>query len=213
MSAADGSQSDARVRIGDTERMAAIDELSLHFTEGRLDALEMDERSGVVAAARTRGDLREVFGDLPEDEDGLRDPALAVALGTATTKSGALANRKPDEVAAAKERARAERVMMVKRTIMALTPPLAFLLFFLLITSGFTMAWLVFFAIPAVGALLFGNEFYEDDEELAIRRERIRRQSELEDDGDEKRGVEQRGTEQRGGEDSDDEDEGERRSA
>ncbi len=40
--------------------------LSDHFAAGRLSVAEFDERSGVVAAALTRGDLAKVFVDLPE---------------------------------------------------------------------------------------------------------------------------------------------------
>src|SRR5699024_3857128 len=141
-----------------------IGELSQHFAEGRIDAQEMDDRSGAVTAARTREDLREIFADLPEDENGNRDPDLAVALGDAPTRSKALARRRKSDAETAAERKRQARTLAVKRTIMALTPPLAFLLFFLLISAEFYAGWLVFFAIPAVGALLFGGEFYEDDE-------------------------------------------------
>ncbi|APB01317.1 hypothetical protein NS506_07297 [Nocardia seriolae] len=40
--------------------------LSDHFAAGRLSVAEFDERSGIVAAALTRGDLERVFTDLPE---------------------------------------------------------------------------------------------------------------------------------------------------
>lgn len=40
--------------------------LSDHFAAGRLSVAEFDERSAVVAAAVTRGDLVKVFEDLPE---------------------------------------------------------------------------------------------------------------------------------------------------
>ncbi|MQY29982.1 hypothetical protein NRB56_55760 [Nocardia sp. RB56] len=40
--------------------------LSDHFAAGRLTVTEFDERTGVVAAAVTRGDLAKVFVDLPE---------------------------------------------------------------------------------------------------------------------------------------------------
>ncbi|RDI64279.1 uncharacterized protein DUF1707 [Nocardia pseudobrasiliensis] len=40
--------------------------LSDHFAAGRLSVAEFDERSAVIAAAVTRGDLVRVFTDLPE---------------------------------------------------------------------------------------------------------------------------------------------------
>ncbi|MCM6777795.1 DUF1707 domain-containing protein [Nocardia sp. CDC159] len=54
------------IRIGDTEREEAMRRLSDHFAAGRLSVAEFDERSAVVAAAVTRGDLAQVFGDLPK---------------------------------------------------------------------------------------------------------------------------------------------------
>lgn len=60
------ARSDGNVRIGTTEREEAIRALSEHLGEGRLDIAEYDQRSALVAAAKTRGDLAEIFDDLPE---------------------------------------------------------------------------------------------------------------------------------------------------
>src|SRR5689334_14937479 len=54
------------IRIGTAEREDAMKRLSDHFAAGRLSVAEFDERSGIVAAALTRGDLDQVFTDLPE---------------------------------------------------------------------------------------------------------------------------------------------------
>lgn len=53
------------VRIGSAERERAQNALSAHFSAGRLDVHEFEDRSGVAAAARTLGDLTAVFSDLP----------------------------------------------------------------------------------------------------------------------------------------------------
>ncbi len=53
------------VRIGTSERERAQSALSEHFSEGRLDMPEFEERSSLAAAARTVGDLAAVFIDLP----------------------------------------------------------------------------------------------------------------------------------------------------
>lgn len=53
------------VRIGTAERERAMKELSDHFSAGRLSIAEFDERSAVVAAATTKGELATVFNDLP----------------------------------------------------------------------------------------------------------------------------------------------------
>jgi hypothetical protein len=60
------ARSDGKVRIGTTEREEAIRALSEHLGEGRLDIAEYDQRSALVAAAKTRGDLAAIFDDLPE---------------------------------------------------------------------------------------------------------------------------------------------------
>lgn len=56
-----------QIRIGTTEREEAMAALSAHFTEGRLNLVEFEDRSGLIAQARTRGDLDAVFTDLPAD--------------------------------------------------------------------------------------------------------------------------------------------------
>jgi hypothetical protein len=53
------------VRIGTAERERALDDLTRHFSAGRLSMAEFDERSGHVAAATTRGELARIFADLP----------------------------------------------------------------------------------------------------------------------------------------------------
>lgn len=65
------------VRIGTTEREEAIAALSAHFTEGRLNLVEFEDRSGLIAQARTRGDLDAVFTDLPSDRPIVARPAAA----------------------------------------------------------------------------------------------------------------------------------------
>ncbi|WP_225730710.1 MULTISPECIES: DUF1707 domain-containing protein [unclassified Nocardia] len=54
------------IRIGTAEREEALQRLSDHFAAGRLSVAEFDERSAIVAAALTRGDLEQVFTDLPQ---------------------------------------------------------------------------------------------------------------------------------------------------
>ena len=56
----------AEIRVGDTEREAAMTALGEHMSLGRLDVDEYGERSAKVAAAKTRGELLEVFTDLPD---------------------------------------------------------------------------------------------------------------------------------------------------
>lgn len=71
------------VRIGTAEREEAMQRLSDHFAAGRLSVAEFDERSAVVAAAVTRGDVTPVFADLP-------DPLVKAAAVPAKAESGFL---------------------------------------------------------------------------------------------------------------------------
>ena len=56
-----------RMRAGTTDRQSAVDGLTRHFTEGRLDAGEFDERVGRAYAATHLDELPPLFADLPED--------------------------------------------------------------------------------------------------------------------------------------------------
>ncbi|MFC0439114.1 DUF1707 domain-containing protein [Kutzneria buriramensis] len=58
------------MRIGDTEREQALAALGEHMSAGRLTIDEYGERSAKVTAARTRGELVELFTDLPDPQPG-----------------------------------------------------------------------------------------------------------------------------------------------
>jgi hypothetical protein len=62
------------IRIGDHEREEAITALGEHFSAGRLDVEEYGERTAKATEARTRGDLRDLFTDLPAPHPGLSTP-------------------------------------------------------------------------------------------------------------------------------------------
>jgi hypothetical protein len=68
------------MRAGTTDRQAAVDRLTRHFTDGRLDAGEFDERVGKAYAATHLDELPVLFADLPENEShtgygpGIRRP-------------------------------------------------------------------------------------------------------------------------------------------
>ena len=61
-SAGDASGS---IRIGDADRNAAVTALGEHMTTGRIDLDEYGTRSALANNARTVGDLRALFADLP----------------------------------------------------------------------------------------------------------------------------------------------------
>jgi len=55
----------SRLRVSDADRDAAVTELGQHFQAGRLDAAELDDRTGRALRARVRGDLDPLLADLP----------------------------------------------------------------------------------------------------------------------------------------------------
>jgi hypothetical protein len=56
---------DADLRIADSERENALTVLGEHMSAGRLNIDEYGERSAQVSTAKTRGELRALFSDLP----------------------------------------------------------------------------------------------------------------------------------------------------
>jgi hypothetical protein len=61
---------DSTTRASDAERDRAADALRRHHGDGRLSTDELEERIGRAYAATTRGDLDQLFADLPR----LRSP-------------------------------------------------------------------------------------------------------------------------------------------
>lgn len=56
---------DKPIRLADTDRAEAADVLLAHFEDGRLDALEHEERTSAAWSARFADDLAPLFADLP----------------------------------------------------------------------------------------------------------------------------------------------------
>ncbi|HJP78155.1 MAG TPA: DUF1707 domain-containing protein [Pseudonocardiaceae bacterium] len=56
---------DADLRVADSERENALTALSEHVSQGRLNIDEYGERSAQISTAKTRGELRALFSDLP----------------------------------------------------------------------------------------------------------------------------------------------------
>ena len=127
------------VRIGHAERQAAIDALNEHFSAGRLTLHEFDERTARAIAAITRTELEPLFQDLP-------------ALGTAPTMP-AVPGRQQESTPLRKR--------LPRDTIMALTPFVAVVLFFIL---DFPNDWLLFLLIPVMGIVLYAGDEEEDDD-------------------------------------------------
>ena len=62
-------------RLSDADRDAAAEMLRQHFTEGRLDQVEFDQRLGAALTARFAADLVPLFTDLPDPRPDAAGPA------------------------------------------------------------------------------------------------------------------------------------------
>lgn len=122
-------------RIGAEERDSAVRALQAHYTAGRLTPEEYEDRSVAASKARTWADVAPLFADLPEP----RPMPVTVDLRRAVAEPA------PQGLLPMSDRAR--------ETVMALTPFVALVLFFV---TDFT--WLWFLAIPVVGIVLYGPD-------------------------------------------------------
>jgi hypothetical protein len=67
------------LRLSDVERERAAADLGEHFAQGRLTAEEHADRLDRIWAARTRGELRPLFADLPGPHTAPRQTGWAQA--------------------------------------------------------------------------------------------------------------------------------------
>ncbi len=68
------SQGGSELRVSDAERQATADQLKAHFTAGRLDMDEYDERLQQAFGARARRDLDDLVKDLPPTSPAAAQP-------------------------------------------------------------------------------------------------------------------------------------------
>jgi Flp pilus assembly protein TadB len=83
-----GSYAHRDLRVSDAERAEVADRLSKHYSDGRLDQAEFDERVDQAMRAKTQSDLSGLFDDLPSPEES--EPAQ-------TSKTYRVAPRRRDE--------------------------------------------------------------------------------------------------------------------
>jgi hypothetical protein len=83
-----GSYAYRDLRVSDAERAEVADRLSKHYSDGRLDQAEFDERVDQAMRAKTQSDLSGLFDDLPSPEESEPSP---------TSKTARMAPRRRDE--------------------------------------------------------------------------------------------------------------------
>ncbi|WP_337960484.1 DUF1707 domain-containing protein [Kutzneria chonburiensis] len=147
------------MRIGDAEREQALAALGEHMSAGRLTIDEYGERSAKVTAARTRGELVELFTDLPDPKPG-----------AAPTPQPAAAPQPPATVPEAKveKRSNAPRISMA--AIAAASWPAAIAIG--LVTEKWQVMIIPVLLSWFIGSL-FGGRHHGDDRDRG-RRERDR---------------------------------------
>ncbi|MET8998865.1 DUF1707 domain-containing protein [Amycolatopsis sp. Hca4] len=138
-----------QLRISDQNRESALSAIGEHMTAGRLDIDEYGERSARITAAKTRGELSEIFADLPEPHPRYEDvpqaavaPAPEPAAAPAPRRSGPPDNWSPPQ------------------RFLAAIVPLAFIAAIALIATG-TLAWPIIF-VP-IGLTVFGKSMWGHD--------------------------------------------------
>ncbi|WP_206788007.1 DUF1707 domain-containing protein [Amycolatopsis sp. MtRt-6] len=133
-----------QLRISDQNRESALSALGEHMTAGRLDIDEYGERSARITAAKTRGELGEIFADLPAPHPRYEDVPQAVAA--------------PEPAAAPEPRPSGtpENWSPPQRFLAAIFP-LTLIAAIALIATG-TLAWPIIFVPIGVG--VFGKAMW-----------------------------------------------------
>ncbi|WP_027928061.1 DUF1707 SHOCT-like domain-containing protein [Amycolatopsis benzoatilytica] len=148
-----------QLRISDQERESALSALGEHMTAGRIDIDEFGERSAKITAAKTRGEVSELFADLPGPHPvfGPGEPAAAPSVAPVPPAAPMPPVPQP---AADGSVAQPQQWSPAQRTLSALIP-VAFIVAIVLIATG-TAGWPVIFApigLTMVGRALWGRDF------------------------------------------------------
>ena len=154
---------DASLRIADSERENALTVLGEHMSAGRLNIDEYGERSAQVSTAKTRGELRTLFSDLPPPHPRFSTgaPAPAPAAVPVPQQSQQVAGRPPGGAT---------------RALVAGLVPVAGLIAVALFLFAH-LPWVVFLLPAAVmmfGSSVWGNGWRDDHRRNRDRRDRRR---------------------------------------
>ncbi len=143
-----------QLRISDQNRESALTALGEHMTAGRIDIDEYGERSARITAAKTRGELTEIFADLPLPHPHYDE-----------TPQAAVAAPEPDKQAVpAQQRSGSPENWAPAQRFLAAIVPLAFIAAIALIATG-TLAWPIIFVpigLTVVGKSMWGHGWNHD---------------------------------------------------
>lgn len=135
------------IRVSDPEREDALRMLGEHMATGRLDLTEYGERTAKATAAKTRGEVSELFADLPDPRPAFGRPAPPPVAGPAVPR----------------QRSLGERIAPVLVPVAAIVAVVLFLTVF--------KFWMIFL-LPAVAAAATGR--WNGDAHRGHRRQRRR---------------------------------------
>jgi hypothetical protein len=138
-----------QLRFTDQNRESALSALGEHMTAGRIDIDEYGERSARITAAKTRGELGEIFADLPTPHPAYEDVPHSVAA--------------PEPAATAPEPARPrtpDNWSPLQRFVAAIVP-LTWIAAIALIAAVSGHLWPVIF-VP-IGLTVFGKSMWGHD--------------------------------------------------
>ncbi|HVV25101.1 MAG TPA: DUF1707 domain-containing protein [Pseudonocardiaceae bacterium] len=140
------------MRIGDTERESALAALSEHMSAGRLDIDEYGERTAKVASSKTRGELLDLFTDLPEPHPQFGAPLSSTPPPQAPPPPPRQQSGQPVPY---------QRGIPVAQRVMSAIVPLAFLgaAALYITTVHFWMIFLVPIALAILGGAIFGDDW------------------------------------------------------
>jgi hypothetical protein len=141
-----------QLRISDQNRESALSALGEHMSAGRLDIDEYGERSARITAAKTRGELSEIFADLPAPHPQYDDAPKAVATPG------------PAPVPEPKRPGTPDSWSPPQRFLAAIVP-LAWIAAIALIATG-TLGWPIVFVpigLTVLGKSMWGHDWNHDE--------------------------------------------------
>jgi hypothetical protein len=156
-----------QLRISDQNRESALTALGEHMSAGRIDIDEYGERSARITAAKTRGELVELFADLPAPHPRYDETPQAVAAPQPATEA--------EPVPVPRKSAAPEHWSPAQR-LLAGVAPLAFIAAIALIATG-TLGWPIIFVpigLMVLGKSLWGQDWHHDHHHRSHRDRRER---------------------------------------
>jgi hypothetical protein len=148
------------MRISDTEREQAIQMLGEHMSVGRLDVEEYGERTAKATAAKTRGELSDLFTDLPQPR-----PTFGLDLPAPTEPAVPLPP--PRSAPATSDRRQQSVGQRVWSALVPLSAILALILFLTVIK-----VWFIFLlpaAVAIIGGAIWGDDHHHHRRRLERR--------------------------------------------